>query len=148
MLDLFGRNRKSLKDMMDDLDSMLGYVYEPTFIKGETKTEKGSDDDGEWTKQTFTSKDGTYKVTSVVRTYGGEKTSDKQPTKIESLKSELKTAVEKEDFQLAITLRDKIKELEKNEDKVLELQNKLKQHVENQEFEDAIKVRDELKKYE
>jgi protein-arginine kinase activator protein McsA len=134
--------------MMNELNDMVGDFHEPLFIKGETKNESGTDSKGDWSKETFTSKDGTYQVTSFVRTYGGEKTSDKQPTKIESLKSELKTAVEKEDFQLAITLRDKIKELEKNEDKVLELQNKLKQLVEKQEFEDAIKVRDELKKYE
>lgn len=148
MLDLFGRNRKSLKDLMNEMDEMFGTFYEPTFIKGETKTEEGTDESGNWTKHTFTSSDGTYKVTSVVRTNSSTKTSDKQPTKIERLKSELKTAVEKEDFQLAITLRDKIKELEKNEENILDLQNKLKKYIENQEFEEAIKVRDELKKYD
>ena len=150
MLDLFGRNRKSLKEMMDDLDNMLGGFYEPTYIKGESKTEEGTDENGKWTKQTFTSNDGSYTVTSLVRTYGGEskKTSDKKPSKIEKLKSELNTAVENEDFLLAIKLRDMIKDLEKNEGLVLELQKKLKDHIEKQEFEEAIKVRDELKKFE
>jgi len=150
MFDLFGRNSKSLKELMDELNEMIGGYDSPLTFKGETKTENGSDSNGDWTKQTYTSKDGFYKITTYIKTYdGSDKRKENKPTsKIESLKKELDIAVKNEDFLLAIKLRDTIKDLEENEGLINELQEKLKSHIEKQEFEEAIKVRDELKKYE
>ena len=142
-MDLFG-NRKSLEEMLKELEAMLGAGFmggDPLSFKKFKKT------DGEWTSESYTSPDGTIKST-IIYSVGG--TSNKKPKhdKVERLKDELKIAVENEDFLLAIKLRDMIKELEENKDLISDLQNKLKECIEKQDFEEAIKVRDELRKYE
>ena len=144
MLDLFGRNRKSLKDMMDELNDMVG-GFEPMFIKGETKSESGTDSNGDWTKETFTSKDGTYQVTSYVRTYGST-SKPKESDELTSLRKELDLSIESQEFEKACELRDKIKTLEANKDKINELQTQLDKAISEQNFEDAIKLRDQIKK--
>jgi U3 small nucleolar RNA-associated protein 14 len=68
MFDLFGNNnRKSLKQMMDEINEMFG-DYNPNFNSSsmEHKTETGSENGLDWEKETFTSPDGriTYIVTS------------------------------------------------------------------------------------
>ena len=76
MFDFFGNGRKkSLDEMMKDLEEMLGSSYNPMgagYVVGKSSTEKGTDENGDWTKETFTSKDGLYQITSIVRTYGSE----------------------------------------------------------------------------
>lgn len=157
MFDFFGNGRKkSLDEMMKDLEEMLGSGYSPMgggYIVGKSSTEKGTDENGDWTKETFTSKDGSYQITSIVRTYGSEgmkpfNTKKKETTKVESLKKELDRAVENEDFQLAIKIRDMIKDLENNKDLIAELETKLKDCIEKQDFEQAIEIREQLKKYQ
>ena len=151
MMDLFGnfnfgRNRKSMDDLMNELNSMFN---EPMFITGKTNVEKGSDENGEWSKETFTSSDGTYKITSVVRVMGGDgspiKNKKSQNGELEILKSRLEKAVEEQDFEKAVELRDRIKSLENNQDKITELETELKESIEKQDFERAIKIRDEIK---
>jgi len=151
MMDLFGnfnfgRNRKSMDDLMNELNSMFN---EPMFITGKTNVEKGSDENGEWSKETFTSSDGTYKITSVVRVMGGDgspiKNKKSQNGELEILKSRLEKAVEEQDFEKAVELRDRIKSLENNQDKITELESELKELIEKQDFERAIKIRDEIK---
>ena len=144
MLDLFGRNRKSLKDMMDELNDMVG-GFEPMFNKGETKSESGTDSNGDWTKETFTSKDGTYQVTSYVRTYGST-SKPKESDELTSLRKKLDLSIESQEFEKACELRDKIKTLEANKDKINELQTQLDKAISEQNFEDAIKLRDQIKK--
>jgi len=142
----FGRNRKSMDDLMNELNSMFN---EPMFITGKTNVEKGSDENGEWSKETFTSSDGTYKITSVVRVMGGDgspiKNKKSQNGELEILKSRLEKAVEEQDFEKAVELRDRIKSLENNQDKITELESELKELIEKQDFERAIKIRDEIK---
>lgn len=151
MMDLFGnfnfgRNRKSMDDLMNELNSMFN---EPMFITGKTNVEKGSDENGEWSKETFTSSDGTYKITSVVRVMGGDgspiKNKKSQNGELEILKSRLEKAVEEQDFEKAVELRDRIKSLENNQEKITELESELKESIEKQDFERAIKLRDEIK---
>jgi len=157
MFDFFGNGRKkSLDEMMKDLEEMLGSNYNPmggNYIVGKSLTEKGTDENGDWTKETFTSKDGSYQITSIVRTYGSDgmrplKRQKKETTKVESLKKELDLAVENEDFLLAIKIRDMIKDLENNKDLIDELESKLKDCIEKQDFEQAIEIREQLKKYQ
>ena len=54
-------------------------------------------------------------------------------------------AVEEQDFEKAVELRDKIKSLEKNKEKISELEKKLSECVEKQEYEKAIEYRDKIK---
>lgn len=62
------------------------------------------------------------------------------------LKSELQEAVESQDFERAVELRDKIKFLEENGEKISNLQTKLQKAIDKQNFEKAIEIRDEIKK--
>lgn len=145
MFDLFGKNRKSLKEMMNELNDMVGDFHEPLFIKGETKNESGTDSKGDWSKETFTSKDGTYQVTSFVRTYGST-SKPKESDELTTLKKELESVIELQEFEKACELRDKIKNVEANKDKINELQTQLDKVISEQNFEDAIKLRDKIKK--
>jgi protein-arginine kinase activator protein McsA len=65
---------------------------------------------------------------------------------LESLKNQLETAVKKEDYQLAIYLRDKIKNFEKDQEEIKKIEDELKACVDAQEFEKAIELRDQLRK--
>ena len=115
---------------------------------GKTKTEKGKDSNGEWVKQTFESVDGSIKMTHFYRTAGhtkAPKAGDPQ-IKIGDLKAKLDECVEKQEFEKAAELRDKIKALETNSQKIDELNAELKKAVDTQNFEKAIEIRDQLKK--
>jgi protein-arginine kinase activator protein McsA len=63
-----------------------------------------------------------------------------------NLKSELQQAVDTQDFEKAVELRDKIKSLEENSEKIQKLKSKLQKCIEKEEFEKAIELRDEIKK--
>jgi excinuclease UvrABC helicase subunit UvrB len=144
---MFGK-RKNFNDFMREFDSMFEsmdsmFGYKPKMIFGETKTETGTDENGVWTKQTFTSEDGSTTITNFVRTDGfGSR------TKTESLQDLLKSAVEEQNYEEAVKLRDEIKKMEKNKDKIESLKNELNKHVKDQDYEKAIEVRDEIKKLE
>lgn len=94
---------------------------------------------GEWKTQSRVSDDGTIKVTTY---YRGEDS----PTGIEGLKSQLNVAIENEDFESAVKLRDQIKNFELNQETIEKLNLELKKSIEDQEFEKSIELRDELKK--
>jgi protein-arginine kinase activator protein McsA len=53
-------------------------------------------------------------------------------------------AVEDQNFEEAVELRDKIKNLEKNKEKISGLKKELDECVKIQNFERAIELRDEL----
>ena len=74
------------------------------------------------------------------------KSGDNSTDEIYSLKSELQDAVEKQEFEKAVELRDKIKSLEENSEKIQELKSKLQKSIENEDFEKAIELRDKIKK--
>jgi len=62
------------------------------------------------------------------------------------LKSELQDAVDSQDFERAVELRDRIKSIEENGEKISNLQTKLQKAIDKQDFERAIEIRDEIKK--
>jgi protein-arginine kinase activator protein McsA len=53
-------------------------------------------------------------------------------------------AVEEQNFEEAVELRDKIKNLEKNKEKISVLKKELDECIKTQNFERAIELRDEL----
>ena len=94
---------------------------------------------GEWKTQSRVSDDGTIKVTTY---YRGEDS----PMGIEGLKSQLNVAIENEDFESAVKLRDQIKNFELNQEMIDKLELELKKSIKEQNFEKSIELRDELKK--
>ena len=62
------------------------------------------------------------------------------------LEQELKQAVESENFERAIEIRDELKKLELNKEKIQNLEIELKQAIQKQDFERCIILRDELNK--
>ena len=145
---LFNGRRKSLKEMMDELNEMMG-DYNPNFRSStEHKVETGNTDGQDWERETWSSPDGsfTYIVTTSSISPLNYRKNPKKETTVESLKKELDKAVENEDFQLAIYLRDKIKSLETNQDEIKALEDELKSCIEKQDFEKAIEIRDQLRK--
>lgn len=62
------------------------------------------------------------------------------------LEQELKQAVESENFERAIEIRDEIKKLVLNKEKIQNLEIELKEAIQKQDFERCIILRDELNK--
>lgn len=147
MFNLFGRNHgKSLKQLMDELNEMMNDDWS-SFTSMDINELKGTDELGEFETETFESPDGSMKYT--IRTYkigGSPKPNKEERGSLESLKKQLDTAVKKEDYQLAIYLRDKIKNFEKDQEEIKKIEDELKACVEAQEFEKAIELRDQLRK--
>jgi len=146
---MFGK-RKNFNDFMRDFDSMFDsmdslFSYQPKMIFGNTKTETGQDENGAWTKQTFTSEDGSTTITNFIRT-GNNKNQTK--TKSQSLQELLNKAVDEQNYEEAVKLRDQIKKLEKNSEKIESLKSELNKSIKEQNYEKAIEIRDELKKLE
>jgi protein-arginine kinase activator protein McsA len=77
---------------------------------------------------------------------GSPKKQKKNQGSLESLKQQLDKAVEKEDFHLAIYLRDKIKNFERDQEEIKKVEDELKECIEKQDFEKAIELRDQLRK--
>jgi protein-arginine kinase activator protein McsA len=96
---------------------------------------------GEWKSESKVSGDGTIKVTTYYRD-----DSPKSMGGINGLKSQLETAIENEDFELAVKLRDQIKNFESNQETIEKLELELKTSIKEQNFEKSIEIRDQLKK--
>ena len=147
MFDLFG-NRKSLKEMMNELDEMIGsFNHEFSSITNEEpQSNEGSDKNGEWKTETYTSPNGIFRyvITTTHRT--SNKKSLEETDKISLLKKELQDCVEKQEFERAVEVRDKIKKLERNQDEIKKMQIELDEAIGKQDFESAIKLRDKLNK--
>ena len=147
MFDLFG-NRKSLKEMMNELDEMIGsFNHEFSSITNEEpQSNEGSDKNGEWKTETYTSPNGMFRyvITTTHRT--SNKKSLEETDKISLLKKELQDCVEKQEFERAVEVRDTIKKLEKNQDEIKKMQSELDESIGKQDFELSIKLRDKLNK--
>jgi excinuclease UvrABC helicase subunit UvrB len=143
------RRRFNFNDLFSEFDSLFdgfnSYGSNPLMVRGKKNVESGDDEDGTWTKETFTSDDGTYQITSIYR-YNREGTPKQKSNEISVLERELKNAVEKQDYETAAKLRDQIKTIESNKEKIDEIQSKLDEAVNKQDFESAIKLRDKLNK--
>ena len=147
MFDLFGK-RKSLKEIMNELDEMIGsFNHEFSSITDEEpQSNKGSDENGEWKTETYTSPNGMFRYV-ITTTYGTpNKKSPKETDEISLLKKEIENYVENQEFEKAAEVRDKIKKLEKNKDEVKKLQTELDEVISKQDFESAIKLRDKINK--
>ena len=146
MFDLFG-NRKSLKDMMNELDEMLGSVNQEfsSMFNEESSIKEGSDENGKWKTETYTSPNGMFRYV-ITTSYGNpKKIVKKESDEISLLKKELEECVEKQEFEKAVELRDKIKKLELNKEELSKLNKELNESVKKQDFENAIKLRDKIK---
>lgn len=100
-----------------------------------------------WSQESYESPDGSYKFTSYVKIFdSSDFDKSKKMSKEEYLKTKLDRAIETEDFESAVKLRDQIKNLENNSEKIKNLESELKISIKEQNFENAIKLRDELKK--
>jgi len=121
---MFG-NRRSYNDIFRAFDEMFNQLN-PT--------------NGEWKTQSKVSEDGTMKITTYY--YDNDKTN---PTS-KNLKQQLEIAIENEDFEKAVELRDQIKKLEINQKEINKLEEELKKSIEQQNFEKSIEIRDQLKK--
>jgi protein-arginine kinase activator protein McsA len=71
---------------------------------------------------------------------------DKTNPTSKNLKQQLEIAIENEDFEKAVELRDQIKKLETNQKEIDNLENELRKSIEEQNFEKSIEIRDQLKK--
>ena len=91
-------------------------------------------------RKTFTSDDGSFSYTMFVN----KRNEIDKPSEISLLKEELNNAVEEQNFERAVELRDKIKNLEQNVGKISKLQNELDECIKIQDFEKAIKLRDKI----
>jgi len=105
----------------------------------------------DWTKESFESPDGSYRYTSFVKVidlsdFYNQDVDDKKMSKEEYLTYKLQQAVENEDFEEAIKLRDQISNLKSNQEEIEKLELDLKESIKSQDFEKAIEIRDELKK--
>jgi protein-arginine kinase activator protein McsA len=109
-----------------------------------SETSSGSDDLGDWTTETYTSPDGKISITNFVRTDNPRRSY--QSSGINSLKKKLQIAIEEENFEEAVKLRDEIKNYESNQDTINKLEMELKKSIEEQDFEKSIEIRDQLKK--
>jgi len=148
MFELFGRNRKSLKEMMSELDEMIGSLNQEfsSISHDESEIKEGSNENGEWKTETYTSPNGMFRYV-ITTTYGTpNKKSPKETDEISLLKKEIENYVENQEFEKAAEVRDKIKKLEKNKDEVKKLQTELDEVISKQDFESAIKLRDKINK--
>jgi protein-arginine kinase activator protein McsA len=96
---------------------------------------------GQWKSETRVSDDGTIKITSFYRGTEPRKSKDEY-----GLKRQLELAIENEDFEKAVEIRDQIKKMESNKETISKLEEELKQTINDHNFERSIEIRDELKK--
>jgi excinuclease UvrABC helicase subunit UvrB len=147
MFDLFGK-RKSLKEIMNELDEMIGsFNHEFSSITDEeSQSNEGSDKNGEWKTETYTSPNGMFRyvITTTHRT--PDKKYPKESSELTLLRKELESSIETQEFEKACELRDKIQKIELNMDKITELQSQLDKSIKEQDFETSIKLRDKLNK--
>ena len=103
----------------------------------------------DWTTNTFESPDGNYKYTRYVKVFDLsdlDNDNPKEMSKEEYLNIKLERAIEMEDFEEAVKLRDQIKNLGINKGMIENLELELKESIKEQNFERSIEIRDQLRK--
>ena len=107
---MFGRKKFGMGDFDSLFNDLNNILNEPLFVKGRTNVETGSDENGQWTKETFTSVDGSYSVTNIFRNSGPvlNKSQKTELDEISYLKSQLETSIEEQNFEKAAEIRDMI----------------------------------------
>lgn len=149
-MDLFKyfRNNKRLDELIKELNNdLMGFGFEP-LSELSTFSNSGFNDKDEWVKSTFKSDDGKLVIVTVTRNHTFNDESDDNEIKssdIRFLENELDKAVESQNFEMAVKLRDRIKHLKSNE-KVLEVfEKELEIAIKEQNFEKCIDLRDKIK---
>ena len=104
------RNFHNLNRLFKDLDSIEDFFKEINPQSGKEQVQKGNDENGEWERRTYVSDTGLFSYSFLTRKSDNSKSIDE----ISKLKYELNESVEKQDFERAVELRDKINKLEKN----------------------------------
>jgi excinuclease UvrABC helicase subunit UvrB len=132
----------NLNRLFKEFDFLDESLLNKPHLKGKEKVESGTDENGEWERKTYVSDTGLFTYTYTTRKYN---TNKKSTNEIESLKKELNECVEKQEFEKAVELRDKIKKLELNNEEIIKLKKEMDDLVKNQDFEKAILVRDKIK---
>jgi len=104
----------------------------------------------DWKTNSFESPDGNYKYTRYVKVFDLSNIFDedksKEMDKEEYLNIKLERAIEMEDFEEAIKLREQIKNLATNQEEIKKLELELKESIKEQNFERSIEIRDQLRK--
>lgn len=137
------RNFYNINRLLRELNTFDDSFFESNkHLSGDEKIESGNDENGEWEKKTFISDDGMFSYSFFTKRSGSKKELDT----ISGLKKQLNLAVEMQEFERAVELRDKIKKLEDNKEEIQRLNSELNEHIKNQDFENAIIVRDKIKK--
>lgn len=142
------------KELFESFYNKITNKLTPTL--GETKTESGTNEDGtKWFKTTFTSHDGSYSTSSYVTTtkfdnnWTSTSTNNVESTsELHQLKNSLNKAVDSQNFEEAVKLRDLIQNYEKDSEKLNKLKFKLEEAISTQNYEEAIQLRDSIKKLE
>jgi excinuclease UvrABC helicase subunit UvrB len=137
------RRRKPLNDIFEEFDSMFNQF--DSIFNGSSKdykVESGTDEIGDWKKETYLSPSGSIFITNFVRTSNNTNNN----SSVNQLKSKLQKAIDDENFEEAVKIRDEIKNHEKNQDSIKKLELELKKSIEEQNFEKSIELRDQLKK--
>lgn len=96
--------------------------------------------DNKWDRKSYESPDGSISFTYITNKKGDLSKTDE----ITLLKQKLDMAVEEQNFEQAVELRDKIKNLEENKEKISELNKELDECIKIQDFEKAIELRDKI----
>jgi protein-arginine kinase activator protein McsA len=148
----------SKKNFFNDFDSFFNefdnFFNQPFFsksigqINGNVKNEEGEDENGKWSKQTISSKDGSFQMITFSRKYGSNFEKSKKIDNLSVLKKELEKCVENQEFEKACEIRDKIKFIEENKEKISTIKIELDKAIKEQNFEKAIELRDQLKDLE
>ena len=103
----------------------------------------------DWSEKSYESPDGSYKVTSYYKVFDlndFDNDNSKEMGQEEYLKIKLQRAIETEDFESAVKLRDQINNLGTNKEMIEKIELELKTAIKEQNFEMAIELRDQLKK--
>ena len=87
-------------------------------------------------KRVYTNEDGSVNVVYIKN--------GKNRNEIDELKQKLDMVIENQEFELAVELRDSIKNLEQNQEEIKKLNDELKSHIQNQDFEKCIEVRNKI----
>ena len=93
-----------------------------------------------WKRKEYKSEDGSISFTYITNRGDILDKTDE----LSLLKQKLDMAVDEQNFEEAVELRDKIKNLEENKEKISGLKKELDECIKTQNFERAIELRDEI----
>lgn len=105
--EMYSKARTSIHDISKSLDETI-LNSNPNIERTE---EIGKDENGEWTRKTWKSKDGKFFHQSTI--YKSKQTQSTSKYTLEELERQLKEAQDNQDFEKCIEIRDQIKEIKK-----------------------------------